>query len=108
MGSILLTSYPFYQVRTEPLKPIVLPPELDQLNGYLSKVDTDKVYFVPYPLYETNWKPNSRVGDIYQTHSIKPSIESTEYNIFSSNYYNYIVDHLLENRSKKIGNVISN
>jgi len=107
VGSILLTSYPFYQARTESLKPIVLPPELDQLNGYLSKVNTDKVYFVPYPLYETSWKTNSRVGDIYQTHSIKPSIESTEYNIFSSNYYNYIVDHILENRSKKISNVIS-
>jgi hypothetical protein len=104
VGSIFLTSYPFYQARTEPLKPIVLPPELDQLNGYLSKVNTDKVYFVPYPLYETNWKTNSRVGDIYQTHSIRPSIESTEYNIFSSNYYNYIVHHILENRSKKIGN----
>jgi len=106
VGSIFLTSYPFYQARTEQLKPIVLPTEFDRLNGYLSKVNTDKVYFVPYPLYETNWKTNSRVGDIYQTHVIKPSIESTEYNLFSSNHYNYIIDHMLENRSKKIGNSI--
>jgi hypothetical protein len=104
--SIFLSSYPFYQARTDSLKPILFPKEFDSLNAYLSTVNTDKVYFIPYPQDETQWQPKSRVYEIYQTHSIKPSIESTAYNIFSNHYYNYLANSITENRTKNVGNLI--
>ena len=42
----------------DPLKPVELPTEFDKLNAYLSTIDTDKVYFIPYPLEETDWDKN--------------------------------------------------
>jgi hypothetical protein len=106
IGSVYLISYPFYETRTDALKPVTLPTEFDRLNGYLSIIDTDKIFLLPYPLDETSWNNKSRVGDIYNTHSIKPSIESTEYNYYARNYYNYMVSSIMENRSKNIGDLI--
>jgi len=106
IGSIFLSSYAFYYVRMEPLKPVILPTEFDKLNEYLSTINNDKIFFMPYPSYETQWQMNGRVGSIYQMHSIKPSIESTEYNLMARNYYNFLVNSIIENRSKNIGNLI--
>lgn len=106
VGSIYFVSYPFYETRTDALQPVTLPIEFDRLNEYLSTIHTDKIFFMPYPSYETSWNNKSRVGDIYNTHSIKPSIESSEYNNFAKNYYNYMVNSIIENRSNNIGNLI--
>ncbi len=107
LGAILVVSYPFYTARMDPLKPVILPAEFDKLNVYLSTIDEDKVYFIPYPLYETQWQKSGRVGTIYQSHSIKASIESTEYNFHARNYYNYLANSIQENNTKRIGNLIS-
>lgn len=107
LGSILVVSYPFYTARMDPLVPVILPSEFDKLNEYLSTIAEEKVYFMPYPLYETQWHKSGRVGTIYQTHSIKPSIESTEYNFLARNYYNYLINSIRENNTKRIGNLIS-
>jgi hypothetical protein len=106
LGSILVTSYPFYKTRMDPLKPVILPDEFHKLNGYLSKISNDKIFFIPYPLYETEWDKVGRVGPIYQAHSIKPSIQATEYNFAASNYYNFLANSILENRSRNISNLI--
>jgi hypothetical protein len=106
VGSISLSAYPFYKARMAPLDPVILPKEFDLLNAYLSSKNPDRVYFVPYPQEETQWDKNGRVASIYQTHSIKPSIESTEYNLAARNYYNFLVSSIMENRSKNIGNLI--
>jgi len=105
-GSIFLSSYPFYKARMDPLKPVLLPTELDRLNAYLSSINADKIYFIPYAQEETQWNKLGRVGSIYQSHSIKPSIESTEYNFLARNYYTYLENSVVENRSKNIGNLI--
>ena len=107
LGSIFVVSYPFYTARMNPLVPVILPAEFDRLNVYLSAIDEDKIYFMPYPLYETQWHKSGRVGTIYQTHSIKPSIESTEYNFLARNYYNYLASSIKENKTKSIGNMIN-
>jgi hypothetical protein len=104
LGSIYL-SYPFYNDNMKPLKPIVLPTEFDRLNAYLSTVNTDKVYFMPYPLELTAWHRNGYVGSIYQTHSIKPSI-GTGNEAITNNYYNFLVNSIVENRSRNFANLI--
>jgi len=107
LGSILVVSYPFYTARMDPLIPLILPAEFDKLNVYLSTIGEDKIYFMPYPLYETQWHKSGRVSTIYQSHSIKPSIESTEYNFLARNYYNYLASSIKENKTKSIGNMIN-
>jgi hypothetical protein len=112
VGSIFLYSYPVYMFNMDgKFKPIVLPPEFNKLNTYLSNVTTDKVFFIPYPLEETQWNKLNRVGDIYQMHSIKPSIESTGFTgmagMGSTNYYNYLENSIIENRTRNIGNSIN-
>jgi len=104
IGSIYL-SYPFYNDNMKSLKPVVLPTEFDRLNAYLSTVNTDKVYFMPYPLELTDWHREGYVGSIYQTHSIKPSI-GTGNEAITNNYYNFLVNSIVENRSKNIANLI--
>jgi hypothetical protein len=106
-GAIFLSSYPFYKARMDPLKPVILPPEFDKLNAYLSTINTDKVYFIPYPFEETEWDRNGGVQNIYNAHSIKPSIDSSEFYSFPSNYYNYLESTIMENRSKTISNLIN-
>jgi hypothetical protein len=107
IGSIFLSSYPFYRARMEPLKPVILPPEFDKLNAYFSTINTDKVYFIPYPFEDTEWDRNGGVQNIYNAHSIKPSIDSSEFYPFPSNYYNYLVSTIMENRSKNISNLVN-
>lgn len=106
VGSISITAYPYYIARLAPLEPIVLPKEFDELNKFLSSSNPDRVYFVPYPMEETQWDQNGRVATIYQTHSIKPSIESTEYNPSASNYYNFFVNYVMNNKSKDVDNLL--
>lgn len=111
VGTISLYAYPVYRFNMyAKFNPIVLPSEFDRLNAYLSNIDTDKIYFIPYPLDETQWNKLNRVGDIYQMHSIKPSIESTGFTgmagMGSTNYYNYLEKSIIGNRSKNIGNYI--
>jgi len=106
ISSIVVSAYPFYKARMEPLDPVILPKEFDMLNAYLLSKNPERVYFVPYPQEETQWDKNGRVSSIYQTHSIKPSIESTEYSLPARNYYNFLVSSIMENRSKNIGNLI--
>jgi hypothetical protein len=106
VGSISITAYPYYKARLAPLEPIVLPKEFDELNRYLSSTNPDRVYFVPYPMEETQWDKNGRVATLYQTHSIKPSIESTEYNLGASNYYNFFVNYVMNNKSKDVGTLL--
>jgi len=88
------------------LKPVRLPAEFDKLNTYLSTINTDKVFIIPYPLEETDWKTIGSVGDIYQMYSIKPSIEGTEYNLLVNNYYNYLKNLIVKDRIKNINNLI--
>lgn len=111
IGSLSLYSYPVYRSNMEvTFKPIKLPSEFQGLNAYLAKINTDKIYFIPYPSDETEWNKVNRVGDIYQTHSIKPSIESTGFTgmagMGSTNYYKYLEKSIMENRSNDIGNSI--
>ncbi|HKQ21540.1 MAG TPA: hypothetical protein VJS91_05845, partial [Nitrososphaeraceae archaeon] len=106
VGSISITAYPYYKARLAPLEPIVLPKEFDELNRYLSSTNPDRVYFVPYPMEETQWDKNGRVATLYQTHSIKPSIESTEYNLGASNYYNFFENYVMNNKSKDVDNLL--
>ncbi len=107
IGSICLSSYPFYKARLDPLKPVLLPTEFDRLNAYLSTIKTDKIYSIPYDLKETEWDRSGTVQNIYQFHSIKPNIESSEYLPVPSTYYNYLVSSIMENRSKNIANMIN-
>jgi len=107
IGSIFLSSYPFYKARMEPLKPVILPAEFDKLNAYLSTINTDKVYFIPYPSEETEWDRNGGVQNIYNAHSIKPSIDSSEFYPYHSNYYDFLESTIMENRSKNISNLIN-
>ena len=92
------------------LRPVTFPTEFERLNNYLSGVDAYNVYFLPYPLDETKWNKMNRVGNIYQTHSLKPSIESSGSTgmagMGSTNYYNYLAKSVVENRSKDIRNFI--
>ena len=90
----------------EVLKPTVLPSEFDRLNSYLSNIDAEKIFFMPYPMEETQWDKLGRVGSIYQFSATKPSIEASQYNLISRNYYNYLVNSILDNRTKNIGNFI--
>jgi hypothetical protein len=106
VGSIFLSSYPFYKSLMNELKPVLLPAEFDKLNAYLSTINTDKVFIIPYPLEETDWKTIGSVGDIYQMYSIKPSIEGTEYNLLVNNYYNYLKNLIVKDRIKNIDNLI--
>ncbi len=107
MASIFLSSYPFYSARMDPLIPVQLPSEFDKLNNYLDTIDTDRVYFIPYPMKETDWDKNGVVQNIYNAHSIKPSIDSSEYYPMASTYYNYLVNTVMENRSNSISNIIN-
>jgi hypothetical protein len=107
IGSIFLSSYPFYKARITPLKPILLPSEFDKLNAYLSTISTDKVYFIPYSIKEAAWDRTGYVQTIYQAHSIKPNIDSSDFLSVPSNYYNYLVSAIMENRSKNITNLIN-
>jgi hypothetical protein len=111
IGSIGLYSYPVFVFNMlGELRPVPLPAEFNKLNNYLSDVETNNVYFLPYPLDETKWNKNNRVGNIYQTHSLKPSIESSGSTgmagMGSTNYYNYITQSVNKNRSKDISNFI--
>ena len=111
IASTLVYSYPVYVFNMlGELRPVVLPTEFDKLNNYLSDVDAHNVYFIPYPLDETKWNKMNRVGNIYQTHSIKPSIESSGSTgmagMESTNYYNYLANSVVNNRSKDIRNFI--
>lgn len=102
---ICVYSFPAFELNMlNRYKPIILPSEFDRLNGYLSKIDTDRVYFIPYPLATTNWSKISDVGHIYQLDSVKPSIEST--NTETRNYYNFLVNSITENRSKHVDDLI--
>jgi hypothetical protein len=112
LGSILLFSYPVYVTNMQgTFKPVNLPVDFDRLNNYLSDLETNKVYFIPYPLDETTWNKLNRVGDIYQTHSVKPSIESTGFTgmagMGSTNYYKYMEQSVIENHSTGIANFIA-
>jgi hypothetical protein len=112
LGSISLFSFPVYVSNMQgTFKPVNLPVDFDRLNNYLSNLETDKVYFIPYPLDETTWNKLNRVGDIYHTHSVKPSIESTGFTgmagMGSTNYYNYIEQSVIENHSSGIANFIA-
>ena len=73
-------------------------------------MNAHNVYFLPYPLDETNWNKINRVGNVYQTHSLKPSIESSGSTgmagMESTNYYNYLANSVVENQSKDIRNFI--
>jgi hypothetical protein len=111
LGTMCVYIYPVYVFNMfGELRPIALPSEFDKLNNYLSRVDAKKVYFIPYPLDETNWSKNNRVGNIYQTHSVSPSIESSGSiamaGMGSANYYNYLAKSVIENRSKNLANYI--
>jgi hypothetical protein len=111
IASIGLYSFPAYIFHMwGELRPIILPPEFENLNRYLSGVDASNVYFLPYPLDETKWNKMNRVGNIYQTHSLKPSIESSGSTgmagMESTNYYNYFAKSVIDNRSKDIRNLI--
>jgi hypothetical protein len=111
VGSMCIYIYPVYIFNMfGELRPVALPGEFDNLNSYLSSVDARKVYFIPYPLDETYWSKNNRVGNIYQTHSVLPSIESSGSismaGMGSTNYYNYLTRSVIENRSKNIANFI--
>ena len=72
--SIFVSSYPFYSACMEPLKPVQLPIEFDKLNNYLNTLKTDKVYFIPYPLKETDWDKNGVV-----TKHLQCSFNKTKY-----------------------------
>jgi hypothetical protein len=107
IGTISIYSYPVYKLNMEvTFRPVTLPPEFNKLNEYFSKIDTDKIYFIPYPMYETQWSRFNRVGDIYQTQSIKPSIESSGFTglagMGAANYYNYLARSISNNRTNNI------
>jgi hypothetical protein len=109
--SIGLYSYPVYVFNMlGELRPVTFPAEFENLNSYLTGVDAFNVYFLPYPLDETKWNKMNRVGNIYQTHSLKPSIESSGSTgmagMSSTNYYNYLAKAVVENRSQDIRNFI--
>lgn len=106
IGSIFLSSYPYFKREMDNLKPVLLPAEFDELNTYFSTVDTDKIFFIPYPQRNTQWNSINTVGSIYQIHSTKPSIESGEYISVPKNYYNFLASSIVENRSNNIGNII--
>lgn len=111
LGSISLYSYPSYlSDMLEDMRVVPLPEEFDKLNSYLSDVETDNVYFLPYPNDETNWNKINPVGNIYQTYSLKPSIETSGSTgmagMESRNYYNYLARSIIENRTKDIRNFI--
>ncbi len=106
VGTIFLSSYPSSRSQRDFIKPVLLPTEFDKLNTYFSTVDTDKIFFIPYPQRETQWDKMNSVGSIYQAHSIKPSIESGRYTPVPLNYYNFLANSIVENGSKNIGNLI--
>jgi hypothetical protein len=111
VGSMCIYIYPVYIFNMfGELRPMTLPGEFDNLNSYLSSVNASKVYFIPYPLDETYWSKNNRVGNIYQTHSVLPSIESSGSismaGMGSTNYYNHLTRSVIENRSNNIANFI--
>ena len=111
VASTVVYSYPVYVFNSwGELRPVKLPTEFGKLNNYLSGLDAYNVYFLPYPLDETNWNKMNRVGNIYQTHSIKPSIESSGSTgmagMESTNYYNYLANSVVDDRSKDIRNFI--
>jgi hypothetical protein len=109
--SLILYSYPVYVFNMlGELKPVTFPTEFGKLNNYLSDVDASNVYFLPYPLDETNWNKLNRVGNVYQTNSLKPNIESSGSTgmagMGSTNYYNFLANSVVENRSRDIRNFI--
>jgi hypothetical protein len=111
IASLGLYSYPVYVFNMlGELRPVSFPPEFDKLNRFLSGVNAENVYFLPYPLDETKWNKINRVGNIYQTHSLKPSIESSGSTgmagMGTTNYYNFLAKSVVENRSKDIRNFI--
>jgi hypothetical protein len=111
IASLVLYSYPVYVFNMlGELKPVTFPTEFGKLNNYLSGVDASNVYFLPYPLDETNWNKLNRVGNVYQTNSLKPNIESSGSTgmagMGSTNYYNFLANSVVENRSRDIGNFI--
>ena len=111
IATLVLYSYPVYVFNMwGELRPVTFPTEFGKLNSYLSGLDAGNVYFLPYPLDETKWNKLNRVGNVYQTNSLKPSIESSGSTgmagMGSTNYYNFLADSIVENRSKDIRNFI--
>lgn len=105
IGSMVVYSYPIYKfTMDEKFNRITIPDDFNKLNDYLSKINEDKVFFMPYPSGESEWSRNE-VMDIYQLYSLKPSIGITSPAL--KNYYNFFVKSLMANTSGDIDNFIS-
>jgi hypothetical protein len=89
--------------------PVPVPSEFEKLNQFLSRVQADKVFFMPYPSTATSWSGNHSVESVYQATSTKPNImignpSSSSPNL--RNYYSYLERQITENLTRNINNLI--
>jgi hypothetical protein len=105
-GSIALYSYPIYKFTvTDKFHPVLIPKEFDEVNGYLSIANPEKVFFIPYRVEDpTTWSGNHYVGDFYELSSVKPSIQVSKPDL--GNYYNYFTNSIKDNRTMHIDNFL--
>jgi hypothetical protein len=89
--------------------PLLVPSEFENLNKYLNQIETDKVFFMPYPSVSTDWSSNHSVESIYHATSSKSNImignPSSSYPNLR-NYYSYLENQINENLSRNINNFI--
>jgi hypothetical protein len=105
-------AYPIYDStlgRDGKYSPITIPAEFYSLNSYLSNIDTDKIFFMPYPVTSTTWSNGHLVGNIYPTFSVKPNIMVGNPGVSdpnTGNYYRYLESAIMTNRSDNIEDLL--
>ena len=88
--------------------PVKVPSEFDRLNSYLSDINTDKIFFMPYPTGSTTWSNGHLVENVYPTFSLKPNIMVGSPGVSDpsiGNYYRYLAYIIMNSRSDSIGNL---
>lgn len=103
IGSITVYSYSIYSDTMKFYNPIIIPNDFNNMNTYMSSIDTDKIFIMPIsgnPL----WGKGHSTGNIYQMSSTKPNIQLSSPTL--NNYYNYFTISIILNKTDNINNFI--
>ena len=104
VSSIAIFAYPVYNYTMEErYNSIKLPEDFNNLNNYLSTIDTQKVFFMPYSDTPPYWSLNHSVTGVYQPgiYQLESTLPSNQ--IFypvQKNYYNYFTQLIQNNQTK--------
>ncbi|HVP82031.1 MAG TPA: hypothetical protein VMS35_03225, partial [Nitrososphaeraceae archaeon] len=105
ISSIAIFAYPVYNYTMEErYNSIKLPEDFDNLNNYLSTLDTQKVFFMPYSDTPPYWSLNHSVTGVYQPGIYQLESDLPSNQIFypvQKNYYNYFTQLIQNNQTKE-------